>query len=66
MDRRDLATTLSRMETKLDTIIETASDHEQRLRSLERSKQIFYGVGLVLGAAISWVLSHLHLAPNKD
>lgn len=53
--QKDEAAQIGRIETKIDTLIETVGDHEERIRGGERFRNRAYGAGAVLAGILSFV-----------
>lgn len=50
---------LGKMDGKLDALLESKSDHEARLRSLEKLRWLLHGMWVVLSAGIAYVAHKL-------
>ena len=50
---------LAVMDTKLDVLIQQRTDHEERLRTLERFRWVLFGVALSAGPAFNYIAPHL-------
>lgn len=53
----DLMRALGRIEGKLDTVLETHTDHSLRLRSLETWRNFERGIFATIGAAASLIFT---------
>lgn len=58
MDNLDIER-LVRIETKLDIVLAQHTDHEVRLRALERAKWIAAGIAAAGGGAVGTVVTRL-------
>ncbi|MDP9820487.1 hypothetical protein [Nocardioides massiliensis] len=50
---------LAVMDTKLDVLIQQRTDHEERLRTLERFRWVLLGVAAASGPVFSKIAPHL-------
>jgi hypothetical protein len=55
----DLRVAIARMEGKLDVLLDSGTDHEARLRKLERLVWTASGAAAVLGAVTGSLASHV-------
>lgn len=75
----ELAVSVARMEGKLDTLVdsfpamvkkrdEEHTDHENRIKSMERKWNIASGIGVAfttIGAILSYLYDFFHIFPHK-
>lgn len=50
---------LVRVETKVDALLSSQSDHETRIRALEKVRWTGHGIWLVIGAVLAWAAKHI-------
>ena len=55
----ELKTSVAVVDTKLTDSLKDVSDHESRIRALERFRFSLLGAGIVGGAVASWLINHL-------
>ena len=53
----DILVAVARLETKVDTILETLPDHERRIRGLERFRNWAAGAGAIVAPAVGFIFA---------